>query len=85
MEIPVGHRTAGVKVLRNWAGWKGDGRQKYKLPVTKQSWGLIGTIVNNIVMTMCGAMWVNRLIQGLGDCFINYIKSNHYVIHLKLI
>ena len=42
-------------------GKKGERIKKYKLVVTESSWVIkysIGSIVNNIIVTMYGARWV---------------------------
>ena len=45
-------------------GEKGEGINKYKLVVTKQSWDVkysLGNTVGTVVITMCGASWVLHL------------------------
>ena len=48
-------------------GKNGKGIKKYKLVIAKQSWGYeysIGNTVNDIVVTMCGAIWVLEILGG---------------------
>ena len=49
-----------------WMGKKGEGINKYKLPVMKNSHrnvkNSIGNIDSNIVITICGVRWVLGLL-----------------------
>ena len=50
-------------------GGKGKGIKKYKLPVTRQSWDYfakcsIENKVNNIVITIYGATWILKIVEG---------------------
>ena len=50
---------------------KDEGIEKYRWVVTEQSWGCevsIGSIVNNVTVTMFGARWVPEISIGGTPC-----------------
>ena len=73
----VGARREGVGEL----GKKAEGSKKYKLAVTKQSQGCEvqhRNIVDNIVVTRCGARWVLEI---SGEHFVKHMTVSNTILY----